>query len=78
MYEIQCQKKITQEIFHKVHSPNMSNGTASSQTGTKTGNNGKHPNHKEQLPDKLAPKQVIMGNIQITKNSFQTNWHQNR
>ena len=30
--------------------PNMSNETASTQTGTKIGNNEKHPNHKEQLP----------------------------
>ena len=50
MYEIHCQTNSCQEILHKVHSPNMSNETASTQTGTKIGNNEKHPNHKEQLP----------------------------
>ena len=48
MYEIQCQKITVRKSSTKSTVLNMSNETASSQTGTKTGNNEKHPNHTEQ------------------------------
>ena len=52
---ILCMKYTVKQIAVRKSStkstvPNMSNETASTQTGTKIGNNEKHPNHKEQLP----------------------------
>ena len=54
---IQCVKYNVQNVtvrksFTKSTVPSMPNEISSRKTGTKIGKNGKHSNHKEQLPHK--------------------------